>query len=96
MKKIYIAAYHQSKFGKLFDMTVPEIIANAVTETCAEIGAEPSTLEVGSIGATCNFSLNKQGLLAGLVAMVPGLGAKPIEAVENACASGGQDRKSVV
>jgi len=95
VKKIYIAAYHQSKFGKLFDMTVPEIVANAVTETCAEIGAEPSTIEVGSIGATCNFSLNKQGLLAGLVAMVPGLGAKPIEAVENACASGGQAVLSV-
>ncbi len=90
MKEIYIAAYHQSKFGKLFDMTVPEIIANAVTETCGEIGAEPAGIDVASIGATCNFSLNQQGLLAGLVAMVPGLGAKPIEAVENACASGGQ------
>ncbi len=49
----------------------------------------------GSIGATCNFSLNQQGLLAGLVAMVPGLGGKPIEAVENACASGGQAVLSV-
>ena len=96
MKKIYIAAYHQSKFGKLFDMTVPEIVANAVMETCAEIGAEPAGIDVGSIGATCNFSLNEQGLLAGLMAMVPGLGAKPIEAVENACASGGQAVLSVV
>jgi acetyl-CoA C-acetyltransferase len=90
MKRVFIAAYHQSKFGKLFDMTVPQIIANAVTETCAEIGAEPEAIDVGSVGATCNFSLNEQVLLAGLVAMVPGLGAKPIEAVENACASGGQ------
>ncbi len=96
MKKIYIAAYHQSKFGKLFDMTVPEIVANAVTETCAEIGVEPAGIDVASIGATCNFSLNQQGLLAGLVAMVPGLGAKPIEAVENACASGGQAVLSVI
>jgi acetyl-CoA acetyltransferase len=96
VKKIYIAAYHQSKFGKLFDMTVPEIVANAVMETCAEIGAEPAGIDVGSIGATCNFSLNEQGLLAGLMAMVPGLGAKPIEAVENACASGGQAVLSVV
>ncbi|MCW8985497.1 MAG: thiolase family protein, partial [Thermoanaerobaculales bacterium] len=31
-----------------------------------------------------------------LVAMVPGLGAKPIEAVENACASGGQAVLSVI
>jgi len=96
MKKVYIAAYHQSKFGKLMAMTVPEIVANAVTETCGEIGAEPSTIDVGSIGATCNFSLNEQGLLAGLMAMVPGLGAKPIEAVENACASGGQAVLSVI
>jgi len=96
VKKIYIAAYHQSKFGKLFDMTVPEIVVNAVTGTCAEIGAEPASIDVASIGATCNFSLNEQGLLAGLVAMVPGLGAKPIEAVENACASGGQAVLSVI
>ncbi|MCW8984637.1 MAG: hypothetical protein OQK55_04795, partial [Thermoanaerobaculales bacterium] len=65
-------------------------LANTVTETAAEIGADPAVIDVASVGATCNFSLNQQGLLAGLVAMVPGLGAKPIEAVENACASGGQ------
>jgi acetyl-CoA C-acetyltransferase len=94
-KKLYIAAYHQSKFGKLFDMQVPDIIASSVREACAEIGADPAQIDVGSIGATCNFSLNEQGLLAGLVAMVPGLGAKPIEAVENACASGGQAVVSV-
>jgi acetyl-CoA C-acetyltransferase len=96
VKKIYIAAYSQSKFGKLFDMTVPEIVANAVNETCAEIGAEPQAMDVASIGATCNLSLNKQGLLSGLVAMVPGLEAKPIESVENACATGGQAVLSVI
>ncbi len=96
MKKVYIAAYHQSKFGKLMAMTIPEIISAAVTETLAEIGADTAAVDVGSIGATCNFSLNKQGLLAGLVAMVPGMGAKPIEAVENACASGGQAVLSVI
>ena len=30
MKRLYIAAYHQSKFGKLMDMTVPSIIREAV------------------------------------------------------------------
>ena len=96
MKRLYIAAYHQSKFGKLFDMTVPAIVDNAISDVCSEIGAEPTAIDVGSIGATCNFSLNEQGLLAGLVAMTPGLGAKPIEAVENACASGGQAVVSVI
>jgi acetyl-CoA C-acetyltransferase len=94
-KKLYIAAYHQSKFGKLLDLQVPDIVANAVNGVCREIGADPAVLDVGSIGATCNFSLNEQGLLAGLMAMVPGLGGKPIESVENACASGGQAVLSV-
>jgi acetyl-CoA C-acetyltransferase len=90
MKTIYIAAFHQSKFGKLMAMTVPEIVAAAATGTCSEAGADPSVVDVATIGAACNVSLNQQGLLSGLVAMVPGLGAKPIESVENACASGGQ------
>jgi acetyl-CoA C-acetyltransferase len=96
MKPIYIAAYHQSVFGKLMGMGVPEIVSRAVTETCGEIGIRAEALDVASIGATCNISLNEQGLLAGLVAQVPGLGAKPIESVENACASGGQAVLSVI
>lgn len=96
IKPVYIAAYHQSKFGKLMAMTIPEIVKNAIEGACKEIGVEPSALDVGSIGATCNFSLNEQGLLAGLMAMVPGLEAKPLEAVENACASGGQAVLSVI
>ena len=95
MKRIYIAAYHQSKFGKLLGATVPQIVQSAVSGVCQEIGVDPSALDVGSIGAACNFSLNEQGLLAGLMAMVPGMAAKPIEAVENACASGGQAVLSV-
>jgi acetyl-CoA C-acetyltransferase len=96
VKTIYIAAYHQSVFGKLMDASVPDIVARAVRETCQEIRVEPAALDVASIGATCNISLNEQGLLAGLVAEVPGLGAKPIESVENACASGGQAVLSVI
>jgi len=96
VKPIYIAAYHQSVFGKLMGMSVPEIVANAVSGTCQEIGAAAAAIDVASIGATCNISLNEQGLLAGLVAEVPGLAAKPIESVENACASGGQAVLSVI
>jgi len=48
------------------------------------------------VGAVCNISLNQQGLLAGLVADIPGLAGKPIESVENACASGGQAILSVI
>ena len=89
-KPVYIATYHQSKFGKLMNMSVPDIVKNAVAGACAEIKITPELIDVGSIGAACNFSLNEQGLLAGLVAMIPGMQGKPIEAVENACATGGQ------
>src|ERR1019366_294644 len=83
MKPIYIAAYHQSKFGKLMGMKVPEILDNAIQGACRQIGAPASSLDVASVGAACNVSLNEQGLLAGLVAMTPVMAAKPIEAVEN-------------
>jgi acetyl-CoA C-acetyltransferase len=96
MKPIYIAAYHQSKFGKLMGLTVPEIVDAAIQGACRQLDTPASTLDVGSIGAACNFSLNHQGLLAGLMAMTPGLEGKPIEAVENACASGGQAVLSVI
>src|SRR5215467_16068726 len=96
MKPIYIATFHQSRFGKLMGMTVPQIIDSSIQGACRQISIEPSALDVGSIGAACNFSLNEQGLLAGLMATTPGLEGKPIEAVENACASGGQAVLSVI
>src|SRR5271166_5865363 len=95
-KPVYIAAYNQSKFGKLMDMTVPQIVSNAVTGVCEQIKVSPSSIDVGAVGSACNFTLNKQGLLSGLVASVPGMAAKPIESVENACASGGQAVLAVI
>ncbi|HXB74588.1 MAG TPA: thiolase family protein [Candidatus Acidoferrales bacterium] len=96
MKPIYIATFHQSRFGKLMGMTVPQILDAAIQGACRQVSAPASALDVGSVGAACNFSLNEQGLLAGLMAGTPGLEGKPIEAVENACASGGQAVLSVI
>ena len=96
MKPIYIATFHQSKFGKLMGMTVPQILDAAIQGACRQTGTEPAALDVGSVGAACNFSLNEQGLLAGLIADTPGMEGKPIESVENACASGGQAVLSVI
>src|SRR5271157_5658138 len=71
-------------------MTVPAIMDAAIVGACRQVGVPAAALDVGSVGAACNFSLNEQGLLAGLMAMTPGMEGKPMEAVENACASGGQ------
>ena len=43
--------------------------------------AEASAVDVATVGAVCNLTLNEQGLLSGLLAMTPGLEAKPIESV---------------
>lgn len=94
-KKLFVAAYQQSVFGKLLGATVPEIVSTAVESVCREAKADPSAIDVGAVGAACNFTLNEQGLLSGLVASVPGLAGKSIESVENACASGGQAILSV-
>src|SRR5260370_27274399 len=77
-------------------MTVPQILGSAIQGACRQIDTEPAALDVGSVGAACSFSLNEQGLLAGVMANTPGLEGKPIEAVENACASGGQAVLSVI
>jgi acetyl-CoA C-acetyltransferase len=90
VRDLFVVAYHQSPFGKLGAVSVPAMIEAAVLGVCGELGIEPSVIDVASVGAACGFTLNRQGLLAGLVAGVPGLAGKPIEAVENACASGGQ------
>jgi len=96
MKPVYIAAYHQSEFGKLMAMSVPDIVKTSAEAVCKEIACDPASIDVGSVGATCTYTLNQQGLLAGLLASVPGLAGKPIESVENACASGGQAILSVI
>jgi acetyl-CoA C-acetyltransferase len=93
VKPIYIA-FHQSK-SALLGMTGP-IRDSAIQGACRLIGTEPAALDVGSIGAACNFSLNEQGLLAGLMADMTGMEGKPIESVENARASGGQAVLSVI
>jgi hypothetical protein len=55
MKRIHIAAYHQSKFGKLTCMSVPEILRRAVLESCAEIKVEPSAID-RSRGSASRFT----------------------------------------
>jgi len=52
MKPVFVAAYHPSPFGELMGMSVPEIVANAVSGTCRQIGVEARALDVASIGVT--------------------------------------------
>ena len=96
MTPIYVAAYHQSPFGKLYGVGLTEMVKRAIEELVAEAGISAALIDCGAVGSACSVALNGQGLLGGIAAMVPGLAGKPIEAVENACASGGEAVLSVV
>src|SRR5438094_72139 len=52
MKPIYIATFHQSRFGKLLGMTVPQIIDAAIQGTCRQISAEVMQLYMQTYGVT--------------------------------------------
>jgi len=41
VKPVYIATFHQSKFGKLLGITVPQMIDSAIQGACRQIGVEP-------------------------------------------------------
>lgn len=96
LKPIYVVGYHQSPFGKLGAMTVPEIVHKAIDGLAASATVSMDNVDVASVGSMLAPVLLEQTLLAGVVAMEPGLGGKSIETVENACATGGQAVLSVV
>jgi acetyl-CoA C-acetyltransferase len=95
-KKVFVVGYHQSAFGKLGAMTVSEMLANAAEGAAADAGITLASVDVASVSGLLTPILNEQTLLSGLVAMIPGMGGKSIETVENACASGGQAILSVL
>jgi acetyl-CoA acetyltransferase len=82
VKRIYIASYHQSKLGKLFDMGVAEIVARCVTETCDAIGAAPGACDVTTVGVAGSAPFNEQGLTSGgLIAKGHPIGASSVAMV---------------
>lgn len=95
-KKIFIAHYCQSPFGKLGPMSVADMVHQAL-DTVAKGGAfSLDVIDTVSVAGCLSPLLGEQVLLSGIVASEPGLEGKPIESVENACASGGQAILSVI
>lgn len=95
-KRIFVAAYRQSPFGKLGAVTVPEVVHLALTEVSSSGGFSLEVVDTASVAGCLTPLLGDQVLLSGLVASERGLQGKPIETVENACSSGGQAVLSVV
>lgn len=93
---VYIVGYHQSKFGKLFDLRLEDMFREAALGVLEPLDAKPEAVDTISVAAPCAPLLNDQMLLAGLVAQVPGFAAKEIDTAENACSSGGQSIVNVI
>ncbi|MBP7126607.1 thiolase family protein [Myxococcota bacterium] len=89
-RRVFVVGYAQSPFGKLGPMTIEEAIRTAAREAAAAAGVPLEEVGTASVAGLLAPLLQDQTLLSGLLAMEPALAGKPIETVENACASGGQ------
>jgi len=87
MKKIYLAKYAQSAFGKLGDYPIEAMILDAGSKALEDI--DRSAVQHIAIAGLLTPTLNQQLLIAGLVAMDPVYANKTIKGVANACDSGG-------
>jgi len=96
MEKVYLVGYHQSKFGKLYDITLEDMFKNAALGVLENVGGSAEDVDTVSVAALCAPLLQEQCLLSGLVAMIPGFGNKMIDTAENACSSGGQAVLNVI
>jgi acetyl-CoA C-acetyltransferase len=87
MKKLYLAKYAQSPFGKLGNYPIESMIKDAGLQELEDI--DRGAIEHIAIAGLLTPTLNQQLLIAGLVAMDPSYTAKSIKGVANACDSGG-------
>jgi len=93
---VYVVGFHQSPFGKLYDISLEQMLRDAALGLLESVGATPDVVDTIGLAGCCTPLLNDQMLLSGLLAQTPGFGNKPIDLAENACSSGGQAMLNVV
>jgi acetyl-CoA C-acetyltransferase len=87
VKKIYLAKYAQSSFGKLGNYTVEQMLLDAGAQGLEDI--DRGAIDHIAVAGLLAPLLSDQSLIAGLVAMDPTYTGKSIKGVANACDSGG-------
>ncbi len=87
MKNLYLVKYAQSKFGKLGNYPVEQMLLDAGKEGLEDI--DRGGIDHIAVAGLLTPLLNDQSLIAGLVAMDPTYTNKSIKGVANACDSGG-------
>jgi acetyl-CoA C-acetyltransferase len=87
MKKLYLAKYAQSPFGKLGNYPIESMILDAGAKDLE--GIDRGAIDHIAVASLLAPLIWNQSLLAGLVAMDPVYCNKSIKGVSNACDSGG-------
>lgn len=87
MKKLFLVKYAQSRFGKLGDYTIDQMVLDAGADQLDDI--DRTLVDQVAVAGLLAPLLNDQSLVAGLVAMDPAYRNKSIKGVANACDSGG-------
>jgi len=86
VKTLYLTKYAQSPFGKLGNYPIEQMILDAGAK---DLDVDRSKIDHIALGGLLTPMLQKQSLIAGLVAMDPVYTNKSIKGVTNACDSGG-------
>lgn len=87
-EQIVIAGAAATKFGRRPELEVAELGAEAARAALADGGFEAGDVDAIYVGTFVAQSLNRQGVLASLIAYLLGLDPVPATTLEGACASG--------
>lgn len=89
MRDVYVAGVAMTKFGPQVDLSLKDLVIQAVDEVGQDGGLEPGQVEMAFFSNALQGVVEGQVSLSGQVAMrAAGLTGVPIVNVENACASG--------
>lgn len=85
----YVAGTAMTAFGRSDDLDLLGLAVRAAADAMADAGVEAESIDAVYLGTFLGQSLQRQGVLASLVARELGLGPVPTTVVEGACASAG-------
>jgi len=87
-EQIVIAGAAATKFGRRPEVEIAALGVEAARAALADAGFEPADVDAIYVGTFVAQSLNRQGVLASLIANLLDLGPVPATTLEGACASG--------
>lgn len=85
----YVAGTAMTAFGRSDDLDLVGLAVHAAQGAMADAGVDAASIDAVYLGTFLGQSLQRQGVLASLVARELGLPAVPTTVVEGACASAG-------